>query len=314
MRLGTRAFYDWTPMRRLRQVSPLFLSLGVHALAVGLVIGVSELPDLGYGAGEEDLGGDAAGAAEIVAEGPDEDYGPAPVKLVGIGIVVDAPSAPAAVAPPVASAPSAPQSPPKPAAQPPDPVPAAPAPKPPEPSPAPPDAAPPAPGPAETPVEPGDGVADAEAPAEIPAANPHQQGHGLKKGEGRKVTGKGHRHDCPVNPRGGVKNTSPTSWVLERDLVEFYAGHLKELMKLGSVRANRTEAGKLDGFRVGVAKCSVLRETGFRTGDVVQDVNGVEVHDLLGAVGAYLKLRKEKHFEVHLVRRGKPLSLTYDLE
>ena len=131
---------------------------------------------------------------------------------------------------------------------------------------------------------------------------------------GRKATGKGKRNDCPVNPKSGVKKTGHLAWVIERDVVEFYAGHLKELMKLGTVRAHRTPEGKLHGFRVGVAKCSLLRDTGFRTGDLVQDVNGLEVHDVLGAIGAYLRLRKESHFEVHLVRKGKPMTLTYDLE
>jgi len=315
-------------MQLVHRALPTLASLGIHAAVIALAFGVSAMPDLGSGAGEEDLGGDADTPAELVPEGEDLDFGPPKVKIVAIGIVDDAApvAAPAASPPPPEAAapvvvkPEVVKVDPKPPPPPPDAEAVPEAPKPPETADQPPATAEANDTPTDTPAEPtddanaappADAVADAsgtETAVQVPVTT-HYGGHG----KGRKATGKGKRNDCPVNPASGVVRTSPNTWEIQRDIVEFYAGHIKELMKLGSVRANRTPEGKLRGFRVGVAKCSLLRDTGFRTGDLVQDVNGMEVHDVLGAIGAYLKLRKQSHFEIHLVRRGKPMTLIFDL-
>lgn len=172
---------------------------------------------------------------------------------------------------------------------------------------------------AEASAEVADAEAAAEPAAEVPAPeeaaaeeNPHRQGKNFTP-SGRRPAGKGKRRSCPVVADDGVERLSPTEWNVRRDVVEHYAGNLKELMKLGSVRPHRAEDGKLRGFRVAVARCSILRDTGLRSGDIVQSINGIEVHDLFGALGAYFKLRKETHIEVRITRRGRPLTFSYDL-
>lgn len=49
---------------------------------------------------------------------------------------------------------------------------------------------------------------------------------------------------------------------IDRDLIEHYATNMFELKKLGSVWTHKGPDGKLDGFRVGLARCSVLRQGG----------------------------------------------------
>jgi len=315
-----------------RRVLSVGFSGLIHASVIGGFWAVAGLPAVeseGLGAGAADFGGTAAVAAEFEPESAEDEYAGPRAKLVSIGIVVDEPApvepapAPAAPAPPPPS--------PAPVAEavaveaPPEPAP--------EPTPEAPLTAPVPSAPEEAAVaeasEAEAGAAEAEAtaaeepqpepPPEVVAAqdgaaeeNPHRQGKNFTP-SGRRPAGKGKRKSCPVVADDGVERLSPTEWNVRRDVVEHYAGNLKELMKLGSVRPHRAEDGKLRGFRVAVARCSILRDTGLRSGDIVQSINGIEVHDLFGALGAYFKLRKETHIEVRITRRGRPLTFSYDL-
>lgn len=118
---------------------------------------------------------------------------------------------------------------------------------------------------------------------------------------------------CEIDPQDGIARVSPWSWRVERDVVDFYATHMKELLKLGSVQLHKDERGKADGFQVTLRKCSLLKQTGLRSGDVVQDINGIKVKDIFGAIRAYFKLRKEEHIVVRLERKGVPLTMAYEL-
>ncbi|MBM4366001.1 MAG: hypothetical protein FJ102_07280 [Deltaproteobacteria bacterium] len=144
-------------------------------------------------------------------------------------------------------------------------------------------------------------------------AHAKKQGKSITASKARKPSGKGKVDTCPVNADDGVENVAEGEWRVERDVVDYYAKHVKELMKLGSVRVNKSAEGKPDGFRVGLAKCSILREGGLRSGDVVKNVNGLVVHDLFSAVGAYLKLRREPVIELEVERKGKRVTMRYEL-
>jgi hypothetical protein len=134
-------------------------------------------------------------------------------------------------------------------------------------------------------------------------------------------TGKGHRppragtgsSKCPP-PVDTIEEVAESRWRIERPLVDYYAKHINELMKLGSVWAHKSRDGKPDGFRVGLARCSILRQGGLRSGDVVHDINGVRIHNIVQAVGAYLKLRTEPVLTLNVSRRGVPVTLTYEVE
>jgi hypothetical protein len=303
----------------------------VHAaaLAGSVWIGAIVPPaSEGLGAGEADMGGTAAVVAEWE---PDESDELPRARLVSIGVVADEAPQPAAPAPPAAPASPPAPVPPVPTAEP---AAAAPrvAPAPAEvavaeatPVPSAPEEARPeeAEAPQETEAAGEADVGEAEGaeavvaaepagPAETATENPHQQGRPFQP-NGRRPPGRGKRHVCPHPEDDGVERTSPDQWTVRREVVEHYANNLPELMKLGSVRAHRTPEGKLRGFRVSLARCSILRATGVRSGDIVQTINGIEVHDVFGAVGAYFRLRKESHIEVRIKRRDREITLRYEL-
>ncbi len=121
------------------------------------------------------------------------------------------------------------------------------------------------------------------------------------------------RTPCPESPLS-IARSGEQGWFIDRELIEYYATHIAELQKLGSVWTHRGPDGEPDGFRVGLARCSVLRQGGLQSGDVVRDINGRRIHSVFQAVGAYLALRRETTLQVHITRRGAPMELTYQIE
>jgi hypothetical protein len=122
-----------------------------------------------------------------------------------------------------------------------------------------------------------------------------------------------HRPPCPP-PTPSIARAGESRWAIQRDLIEYYATHLVELQKLGSVWTHHAPTGELDGFRVGLSRCSVLRQGGLRSGDVVHDINGHRINTVLQAVGAYIALRRETELAVTVTRRGRPVVLSYAIE
>ncbi|MSQ01548.1 MAG: hypothetical protein EXR71_06600 [Myxococcales bacterium] len=283
-------------MSVLRRAAPVVASLVAHgavvAAVVALLVARSVLPALAGASGVE-VGEDAEGDAEsldayLARAADDVDFGEPTADLVAIGIITD--EAPLVDVSPVVAAAA--------------PVVAAEAPVVAAPVVA-----------AEAPVVAAEApVVAAEAPApsaeSVVAARPprrHKQARSpLRAGRGDFVA-------RDRDPDDGVLRVSRSSWAVERKVVDFYANNLGELMKLGWVRAHRDPDGKLRGFRVGVKKDSILRDAGFTSGDVVKSVNGIEVHDIFGALSAYFKLRKETHIEVVVTRKGRQMTLSYDL-
>lgn len=122
------------------------------------------------------------------------------------------------------------------------------------------------------------------------------------------------RPPCP-EATVSIARVSDTSWFIDRELIEFYATNMKELQKLGVVYRHRDKVTKeLDGFGVSLARCSVLREGGLRSGDVVHDINGRVIHGVPQAIMAYFALRKEPELFVRITRKGQPLVLAYTIE
>lgn len=190
--------------------------------------------------------------------------------------------------------------------------------------PTPPDEAPPAPAVAPTAVAP---VPD---PAGSPADPPPQPAAAAESGQGEqaaKENKKGREllhgakarrptrtpKPCP-EPVADIEQLGPAEWFVERALVEYYASHISEIDALGSVWTHKSPEGKPDGFRVGLPRCTVLRDGGLKSGDIVHDINGIRINNVLQAVAAYVQLRKEPVLVVHVTRKKESLSLTYHLE
>lgn len=176
---------------------------------------------------------------------------------------------------------------------------------------------PPEPGPGETPPAAapaadgeaaGDGSAD-EAPARRPQAGRSRSSGGRSRGGVKGNT----KDPCP-EPVDTIDPLGPNTWRIERTLIEYYATHLGELMKLGTPYVHLGPDGKRDGFRVRLSRCSILKDGGLRSGDVVHSINEVRIYNVLDAVNAYFKLRNKPILTVKVTRANRPTELVYHIE
>ena len=112
-----------------------------------------------------------------------------------------------------------------------------------------------------------------------------------------------------------IAEVEPGHWVVQRSLVEHYASHPLEFESIATyVVTHKDGAGEADGFKVGLKRCSVLWETGFRSGDVVHAVNTRTISTVMQAIGAYFALRSDNDFTVDVTRKGgAELQLHYTL-
>lgn len=172
-------------------------------------------------------------------------------------------------------------------------------------------------------------VADAEPPptevvdeeASEPVDDPSSENAGgsyqaWKRKRGADGTGRrGKPNDTPCpGPHPAVTTLSPSRWRVERPLIDFYASNLRELQKLGTVYTHKGKDKKPMGFRVHLARCSVLRQAGLKSGDVVTDVSGRKVYNLLQAVSAYFVLRDDEVITLHVTRAGQAMTLDYEID
>ena len=155
-----------------------------------------------------------------------------------------------------------------------------------------------------------------QPPSETPAtttSEPTPEGSGTASKEG--VAGKAPRgNKKPCDPVEEITKVSEHKWKVERSILDWYAVHLRELEKQAGVGIHRGDNGKRDGARLYLPRCSVLRQAGFRGGDVIHTVNGHKVTTIANGVKTYAKVRGDRVLKVDLTRKnGKSLTLTYKL-
>lgn len=114
---------------------------------------------------------------------------------------------------------------------------------------------------------------------------------------------------------GAIVDRGGDSFAVERGLVDLYVNDLELAQKLASVAWHRDEEGKVDGFRIRRIRCgTVLDQAGFENGDVVHSVNGKKIRTVLGAIGAYRKLKRKEHLRVDLTRAdGSARTLRFEI-
>ena len=112
-----------------------------------------------------------------------------------------------------------------------------------------------------------------------------------------------------------IVQINDTRWRVERDLVDWYATHLRELDKEGGVGTHKDERGKPDGARIYLPRCSVLRQAGLKNGDIIRTVEGKKVSTIPQALATYLAVRNRDDLVVKLTRKtGEELTLHYHLK
>ncbi len=114
--------------------------------------------------------------------------------------------------------------------------------------------------------------------------------------------------------RADIFMVTETAYRIEDQAIAYYAEHPKEAEKLAATWWAKDEEGERRGFKLGRIKCgTILDQVGFKSGDIIEAVNGREIQSYSEAVTAFMGLRRRKVLWVQVERRGEPVRLDFHL-
>jgi len=117
---------------------------------------------------------------------------------------------------------------------------------------------------------------------------------------------------CPGDTR--IETLSSDLWYVHRELVEYYAQRPWKIREIAGTWRSRDDSGTPIGFRVRPTECSILFNAGFESNDIVTSINGRVVTSALEGIQAYFVLRRDKIFDVRILREGEEVALNFVLE
>lgn len=112
---------------------------------------------------------------------------------------------------------------------------------------------------------------------------------------------------------GGIVRVDPGTWRVSRELI------LEHFANVGSLASQATVTpyflqGQQQGFRLSRLRADgVLQQIGLQEGDVLQKVNGLDIHTPQEALQAYQQLQTESTVRINILRNNRPTTLTYEL-
>lgn len=113
--------------------------------------------------------------------------------------------------------------------------------------------------------------------------------------------------------RDGVRAKGSRHVVVERALVDRILANPARAARSARIVPSMRN-GKPHGFKLyAIRSGSILAALGFRNGDTVTAINGLDVTTPDKAVEVYTRLRDAKRLDVALERRGKPIRLRIDI-
>ena len=119
----------------------------------------------------------------------------------------------------------------------------------------------------------------------------------------------GYRPEPPAAQTGPEKQIS-----LNRDRVDKALENLNQLMSEVKIRPYFQD-GEPSGFIVAnMARDSIVRDLGLKTGDIVTGINGQDIKTADDAMAFYERLRAGEKLSIQLKRRGRPETIEYVME
>lgn len=104
-----------------------------------------------------------------------------------------------------------------------------------------------------------------------------------------------------------------TSFVVDRESVEAATEDMNRLLTQARLVPNFS-AGVADGFRIfSIVPSSLFEKVGLRNGDIIHNINGVELKDPEKAFQVYQLLKDSDRFVVDLIRAGQKMTLNYEI-
>jgi len=118
---------------------------------------------------------------------------------------------------------------------------------------------------------------------------------------------------CSEKRLDSITKRSSGQFDVERAFVRKYTDNLDAASRLAAVERVRGKGA--NGYKLSRLKtCGALYQLGLREGDVVEEVNGRSLTDLVSAYGALKALKKDKRITLSIHRKGKPMTLRYSIQ
>ena len=112
---------------------------------------------------------------------------------------------------------------------------------------------------------------------------------------------------------GGVLRVDPGTWRVSRELILEHFANVGSLSTQARVTPYVVQGQQL-GFQLSRLKADgVLQQIGLQEGDVLQKVNGLDIHTPQEALQAYQQLQTESTVRINILRNNRPTTLTYEL-
>lgn len=111
----------------------------------------------------------------------------------------------------------------------------------------------------------------------------------------------------------GIRSIGENRWLLPKEEVEKARASMNELLRQARMEPNIVD-GRTEGFVVRMIQPrSMLANLGIQRGDVVMQVNGVELDSPEKALQIFQQLREAKNISLSLTRGGNRLNFQYEV-
>ena len=112
---------------------------------------------------------------------------------------------------------------------------------------------------------------------------------------------------------GGIKKIDETTYEIEKSLVDKVLLNPMAVVK-GARVVPAMKNGKPEGFKMyAIRPTSAFAKLGLSNGDTLTSINGFELNSADKALEVYTKLREATSLELEVTRRGKPVTLKYNI-
>jgi general secretion pathway protein C len=110
-----------------------------------------------------------------------------------------------------------------------------------------------------------------------------------------------------------IRKIDDTSWVIDRREVDQAMANLSQLITQIRVVPNMRD-GQADGFKVfSIRPNSLFAKIGIRNGDVIKEVNGLQLNGVDQAYQALTKLQGASSISTNIMRGNSPVTLSYEI-
>jgi general secretion pathway protein C len=111
-----------------------------------------------------------------------------------------------------------------------------------------------------------------------------------------------------------IQKVSDTEFNVDRSVIDGVLENQAQLMRSARIVPEQKD-GKTVGIRLfGIRQDTLLGTLGMQNGDRLETINGFEMSNPQKALEAYARLQTATSLTVQLTRRGKPLTITYQIK